>query len=122
MQKGLGLLYLGAVGNSDYDESIGGWSGQVWEGTLGWAAGAYAETDPHYAMELMASWEAACAPATIEPSPPNQLAPLLFLDLSLPRLPPVQRQSERLTSYVVLRKPTSNNEFKFMDGPKDRAG
>jgi|EP01046_Picozoa_sp_COSAG06_P015085 hypothetical protein len=50
----------------------------------------------------------ACAPATIEPSPPNQLAPLLFLDLTIPRLPPVERESERLTSYVVLRKPISS--------------
>ncbi len=92
-------------------------------------------------MELMAAWEAvslwfancsswqlhmssfkrpeafqsqypqACAPATIEPSPPNQLAPLLFLDLSIPRVPPVQRSSERLASYVVLRKPTRNDEL-----------
>ena len=32
--------------------------GQVWEGTLGWAAAAYASSDPLYAMELMAAWEA----------------------------------------------------------------
>eukprot|EP01044_Picomonas_judraskeda_P037149 COSAG03_NODE_16726_length_393_cov_2.051020_1_plen_78_part_00 len=69
-------------------------------------------------MLLQFEWLQACAPATIEPSPPNQLAPLLFLDLSLPRLPPVQRESERLTSYVVLRKPTRDDqlEFKAVDG------
>ena len=51
----------------------------VWEVTLGWAAGAYARTDPSYAAELWSAWELACAPMGLEPSPPNQLASVLWI-------------------------------------------
>jgi hypothetical protein len=46
---------------------------------MGWAAGAYAQSDPTYAAELWAAWERACAPVGLEPSPPDWLASLLFI-------------------------------------------
>jgi hypothetical protein len=52
----------------------------VWEATLGWAANAYKETDPAYAAELRAAWNRACSPMGLEPSPPNHLASLLWID------------------------------------------
>ena len=54
----------------------------VWEVTLGWAAGAYAVSDPAYSAELMAAWNRACSPMGLEPSPPNHLASLLWIDCS----------------------------------------
>ena len=51
----------------------------VWEVTLGWAAAAYARTDPSYAAELWSAWEASCAPIGLEPSPPNQLGSVLWI-------------------------------------------
>ena len=58
--------------------SDGNWE-TVWEVTLGWAAGAYALTDPTYAAELWAAWERACAPVGLEPSPPAWMNSLLFI-------------------------------------------
>ena len=43
--------------------------------TLGWAAAAYAKSDPAYAAELWLAWERACAPMGLEPSPPDQVIP-----------------------------------------------
>ena len=45
----------------------------MWEVTLGWAAAAYAKSDPAYAAELWLAWERACAPMGLEPSPPDQV-------------------------------------------------
>jgi hypothetical protein len=58
--------------------SDGNWE-SVWLATLGWAAGAYARTDPSYAAELWGAWERACAPMALEPSPPAMLPGLLFV-------------------------------------------
>ena len=79
----------------------------VWEATLGWAAGAYAQTDPTYAAELWTAWRLACAPAGIEPSPPNHLAALLWLNFSaaIPELPPPPRQPRLLSGYAALQPP-----------------
>ena len=84
--------------------SDGNWE-LVWSATMGWAAAAYAQTDPTYAAELLAAWRLACAPADVEPSPANPLAPLLFLNNAtkiIPRLPPTRRASRLLTGYAVL--------------------
>jgi hypothetical protein len=99
--------------------SDGNWE-TVWEATLGWAAGAYAETDPTYAAELWAAWERACAPIGIEPSPPAMMASLMFVGCTRAgecgrftepfatsvRMPRVRaRQSAMLTGYAVLEQP-----------------
>ena len=85
----------------------------VWEANLGWAAGAYARTDPSFAAELWDAWQLACSPADNEPSPSNHLAVLHFVDgsqiISLPSRP---RPSRLLTGYAVLREPTGR-----VDGP-----
>ena len=105
--------------------SDGNWE-TVWEVTLGWAAGAYAQTDPTYAAELWSAWERACAPMGLEPSPPAHLASFLFIGCTRagdcgtrfaapfqaapPLLPPVssknERQSAMLTGYAVLEQPS----------------
>lgn len=96
--------------------SDGNWE-TVWEVTLGWAAGGFEDSDPTYARRLFRAWERACAPVGLEPSPPNQLASLLFI----PREPflgsgkKTKQQLERemrharastiLSGYAVLEQP-----------------
>ena len=109
----------------------------VWEATLGWAAGAYARTDPSYAAELWRAWERACAPIGLEPSPPDQLASLLWIGCVHPGECPewlaepfspgapsssssssssssadlaAGRQSALLSDYAVLRQPSLSAE------------
>lgn len=86
--------------------SDGNWE-TVWEVVMGWAAPAYATTDPLYAAELWAAWRLACSPAGIEPSPSNHLAAILFLNFSaaIPDLPPPARQPRVLSGYAVLQPP-----------------
>eukprot|EP01051_Picozoa_sp_SAG22_P001147 SAG22_NODE_42_length_25431_cov_5.091580_5_plen_945_part_00 len=100
----------------------------VWEATLGWAAGAFAQSDPAYATELWVAWERACAPMGLEPSPSNQLASFLFVGclhadecgpfvapFFAARVPQVSpRESVLLAGYAVLRQPASAREPWFL--------
>ena len=106
--------------------SDGNWE-MVWEATLGWAAGAYALTDPTYAAELWAAWERACAPVALEPSPPAMLVPFLFIGCvrpdecgpfvepysgRTPRSP--TRRSKLLSGYAVLEQPVLSSDPYFI--------
>ena len=97
--------------------------------TLGWAAAAYAKSDPAYAAELWLAWERACAPMGLEPSPPDQLASVLWIGCAragecpdwlvepyttLPVNGTPGRPSELLSGYAVLRQPQLSTEPYFL--------
>ena len=102
---------------------------------MGWAAGAYAKSDPSYANELWKAWENACAPFGLEPSPPAMLASFLFIgcvrssdgcnddkyttpykqeDKVSVSVAQWTRKSAQLTGYVVLEDPSASTNPYFI--------
>jgi hypothetical protein len=86
----------------------------VWSAVLGWAAPAYAESDPGFAARLMWAWRRAGSPFVVEFSPGNPVMGFLFIDAGLAAVtqpPPIS--SLRPGGYAILRSGEAGREATY---------
>lgn len=91
-----GAALLPGVGDANWEN--------IWTAVLGWAAPAYAKSDPAFAGRLMWAWRRGGAPFVVEFSPGNPIAGFLFIDADLKPIPqPALTSDLRPGGYAVLR-------------------